>query len=64
MAVTKIYSTVKEVTKFMEKNILETFQPNIMERLGGAYSRNGSYKAALEKEKALAGRLRETLTEE
>lgn len=48
----------------MEKNILETSQPNIIERLGEAYSRNGNYKAALEKEKALAGRLKESLTEE
>lgn len=48
----------------MEKDILEAFQPNIMERLGKIYSQNDSYKAALGKEKELAARLKESLTEE
>lgn len=43
----------------MEKNILEAFQHNIMERLG-----DDGYRAALEREKEAAERLKETLTEE
>ena len=48
----------------MEKDILEAFQPNIMERLGKIYWQNDSYRAAFEKEKELAERMRETFTEE
>ena len=48
----------------MEKDILEAFQPNIMERLGKIYWQNDSYRAAFEKEKELAERLRETFTVE
>ena len=48
----------------MEKNILEAFQPNIMERLGEIYWRDGGYREAFEKEKELAGRLKEIFTEE
>lgn len=48
----------------MEKNILEAFQHNIMERLGEIYWRDDGYRAALEREKELAGRLKESLTEE
>ena len=48
----------------MEKNILESFQPNIMERLGKVYWRDKSYRAAFEREKEATERLKETLTEE
>lgn len=48
----------------MEKKILEAFQPNIIERLGKVYWRDNSYRAAFEKEKEVAKRLRETFTEE
>ena len=40
----------------MEKNILESFQPNIMERLGKVYWRDKSYRAAFEREKEAASR--------
>ena len=48
----------------MEKNILKAFQPNIVERLGEVYWRDNGYRAALEREKEAAERLKETLTEE
>ena len=48
----------------MEKDILEAFQPNIIERLGEIYWQDDSYRAAIEKEKELAERLKETLTGE
>lgn len=48
----------------MEKNILEAFQPNIMERLGEIYWRDGGYREAFEKEKELAERLKEIFTGE
>ena len=48
----------------MEKNILESFQPNIMERLGKVYWRDKSYRAAFEREKEAAEYLKETLTKE
>ncbi len=48
----------------MEKNILETFQPNIMERLGEIYWRDDRYRKTLEREKEAAERLKETFTEE
>lgn len=48
----------------MEKNILEAFQPNIIERLGEIYWQDDSYRAAIEKEKELAERLKEALTGE
>ena len=48
----------------MEKNIFEAFQPNIMERLGKCYCQDDSYKQCIEKEKEIADRLREELTEE
>lgn len=48
----------------MEKNIFEVFQPNIMERLGECYCQDDSYKQSLLKEKEIAGRLKESLTEE
>ena len=47
----------------MEKNILEAFQPNIVERLGEIYWRDDGYRAALEREKEATERLKETLTE-
>ena len=43
----------------MEKNILEAFQHNIMERLGEIYWRDDDYRAAFEKEKELANRVRD-----
>ena len=48
----------------MEKNILEAFQPNIVERLGEVYWRDNGYREAFEKEKELAERLKEIFTEE
>lgn len=48
----------------MEKNILEAFQPNIVERLGEVYWRDDGYRAAFEKEKELANRVRETFSGE
>ena len=48
----------------MEKNILEAFQPNIVERLGEIYWRDDGYREAIEREKEAAERLKETLTEE
>ena len=48
----------------MEKNILEAFQPNIVERLGEIYWRDDGYRAAFEKEKELANRVRETFSGE
>ena len=57
-------TTPKEETKSMEKNILEAFQPNIVERLGEVYWRDDGYRAAFEKEKELANRVRETFSGE
>ena len=52
----------------MEKNILEAFQPNIVERLGEVYWRDDGYREAFEKEKLLveelANRVRETFSGE
>ena len=48
----------------MEKNILKAFQPNIVERLGEVYWRDDGYRAAFEKEKEVAERLKETFTGE
>ena len=48
----------------MEKNILKAFQPNIVERLGEVYWRDDGYRAAFEKEKELANRVRETFSGE
>ena len=45
------HTAPKEETKSMEKNILEAFQPNIVERLGEVYWRDDGYRAAFEKEK-------------
>jgi len=47
----------------MEKTIFEAFQPGLIERLGECYCQNEDYKQELEKEKELAGQLKETLTE-
>ncbi len=48
----------------MEKDILDAFEPDIMERLGEVYCQNAEYKQSLKEERELSGKLKEGLTEE